>query len=53
MTGTYSQGKNILKVKRASLAGETFEMLMFLRGNKHHITIFVNFFQQFIYDFFC
>ena len=40
-TGTFSQGKDILKAKRASLAYETFEMLMFLRGNKHYVTIFV------------
>jgi hypothetical protein len=39
-TGTSSQGKDILKAKRASLADETFEMLMFMRGNKHHVTIF-------------
>ncbi len=32
----FSQGKNILKAKRASLANKTFEMLMFMRGNKHH-----------------
>ena len=30
----FSQGKDILK---ASLSDETFEMLMFLRGNKHHL----------------
>jgi hypothetical protein len=34
-TGTFSQGKDTLKEKRASLADETFEMLMFMRGNKH------------------
>jgi hypothetical protein len=33
----FSQGKDILKPKRASLADDTFEMLMFLRGNKHHL----------------
>ena len=33
-------GKDILKAKRASLANETFEMLMFMRGNKHYVTIF-------------
>ena len=33
----FSQGKDILKAKRASLADETFEMLMFMRGNKHHL----------------
>ena len=33
----FSQGKDILKAKRASLSDETFEMLMFLRGNKHHL----------------
>jgi hypothetical protein len=38
-TGTFSQGKDILMAKRASLAEETFEMLMFKRGNKHHVTI--------------
>jgi vacuolar-type H+-ATPase subunit D/Vma8 len=32
---TFSQGKDTLKEKRASLADETFEMLMFMRGNKH------------------
>ncbi len=42
--GTFSQGKDILKAKRASLADETFEMLMFMRGNKHHKTIFVRIF---------
>ena len=31
-TGTFSQGKDILKAKRASLADETFEMLLFMRG---------------------
>jgi hypothetical protein len=40
--GTFSQGKDILKAKRASLADETFEMLIFIRGNKHHVTIFLN-----------
>jgi hypothetical protein len=30
-------GKDILKAERASLSDETFEMLMFLRGNKHHL----------------
>jgi hypothetical protein len=44
-TGTFSQGKDILKAKRASLADETFEMLMFMRGNKHYVTIFLKFFQ--------
>jgi hypothetical protein len=43
-TDTFSQGKDILKAKRASLADETFEMLMFMIGNKHHITIFCEFF---------
>ena len=33
----FSQGKDILKAKRASLSDETFEMLMFLRGTKHHL----------------
>ncbi len=37
--GTSSHGKDILKAKRASLADETFEMLMLMRGNKHHVTI--------------
>jgi hypothetical protein len=40
LTGTFSQGRSILKAKRASLADETFERLMFMRGNKHHVTIF-------------
>jgi hypothetical protein len=40
-TGTFSQDKNVLKAKRASLADETFEMLMFMRGNKHQEAIFV------------
>ena len=38
-TGTFNQGKDILKAKRASLADETFKMLMFMTGNKHHVTI--------------
>jgi hypothetical protein len=33
----FSQGNDILKAKRASLSDETFVMLMFLRGNKHHL----------------
>jgi hypothetical protein len=33
------QGKDILKAKRASLADETFEMLKFMKGNKHHVAI--------------
>jgi hypothetical protein len=32
----FSMGKDILRAKRASLSDETFEMLMFMRGNKHH-----------------
>jgi hypothetical protein len=36
----FSQGKDILKAKRASLADETFEMLMFMRSNKHHVRFF-------------
>ncbi len=40
-TGTFSQGKDILKAKRASLADETFEMLMFMRVTKDHVTIFM------------
>jgi hypothetical protein len=43
-TGTFSQGKDILKAKRASLADETFEMLMFMRGNKLHLMIFLRIF---------
>jgi hypothetical protein len=31
----FRQRKDILKAKRASLNVETFEMLMFMRGNKH------------------
>jgi hypothetical protein len=38
-TGTFRQGKETLKAKRASLVDETFEMLKFTRVNKHHITI--------------
>ncbi len=38
-TGISSQGKDILKAKRASLVDETFEMLMFMRGNKHDVPI--------------
>ncbi len=38
-TGTFSQGKDILKATRASLADETFEMLMFMRDNKHHVAV--------------
>ncbi len=30
---------------RSSLNDETFEMHMFMRGNKHHVTIFCEFFQ--------
>jgi hypothetical protein len=26
-----------MKVKGSSLSDETFEMLMFMRGNKHHL----------------
>ncbi len=37
---TFNQGKDILKATRASLADETFKMLMFMTGNKHHVTIF-------------
>jgi hypothetical protein len=37
----FGQGKDILKGKRASLAGETFKMLMFMRGNKHHFLVFL------------
>ncbi len=33
----FRQGKDILKAKRASLADETFEMLMFTRNNKYHL----------------
>jgi hypothetical protein len=40
---TFSQGKDILKAKMASLADETFEKLMFMRGNKHHVPIFCEF----------
>ena len=32
----FSQGKDILKAKRSSLSDKNFEMLMFLRGNRHH-----------------
>ncbi len=39
-TGTFNQGKDILKAKRASLAAETFEMLRFMRGNKYNVTNF-------------
>jgi hypothetical protein len=39
--GTFSLGKDILKAKRASLANETFEMPMFIRGNKHQVMIFL------------
>ncbi len=41
----FSQDKDILKAKRASLANETFETLMFIRGNKHHflvLTVVIN-----------
>jgi hypothetical protein len=31
----FSQGKDILRAKRSSLADKNFEMLMFLRGNRH------------------
>jgi hypothetical protein len=33
----FSQGKDIMKAKRSSLSDETLEMLMFMRGNKHHL----------------
>jgi hypothetical protein len=33
-TGTFNQSKDILKAKRASLADETFKMLMCMTGNK-------------------
>ncbi len=33
-------GQGHRKAKRASLADETFKMLMFMTGNKHHVTIF-------------
>jgi hypothetical protein len=32
----FSQGKDILRAKRATLSDYNFEMLMFLRGNRHH-----------------
>lgn len=32
----FSQGKDILRAKRASLSDKNFEVLMFMRGNKHH-----------------
>jgi hypothetical protein len=35
----FSQGKNILKPKGASLAVKTFEMPMFMRGNKLHFLV--------------
>jgi hypothetical protein len=35
----FSQDKNILKAKKASLADKTFEMPMFMRGNKHHFLV--------------
>jgi hypothetical protein len=35
----FTQGKKILKTKRASLADKTFEMPMFMRGNKHHFLV--------------
>jgi hypothetical protein len=31
----FSQGKDILRAKRASLSDQNFDMLMFLRGNRH------------------
>ncbi len=33
--GTFSQGKDILKAKTASLADETFEMLNFMRDKNN------------------
>jgi hypothetical protein len=39
-----ARAKDILKAKRASLADEIFEMFMFMRSNKHHITIFLRIF---------
>jgi hypothetical protein len=38
----FSQDKNILKAKRASLADKTFEMPMFMRGNKQTSLFGVN-----------
>ena len=33
----FSVGKNILRAKRASLSDANFEMLMFIKGNQHHV----------------
>ncbi len=33
----FSQGKDKLKEKRATLSDETFEMLVFMRCNKYHL----------------
>ena len=33
----FSTGKDILKLKRASLSDKNFERLMFLKGNDHHM----------------
>jgi hypothetical protein len=51
-TGTFSQSKDILKAKAASLADETFEMRL-MRGNKHHgpNDFFVKFFKSLINAF--
>jgi hypothetical protein len=33
----FSQGKDILRAKRSSLSDKNFELLMFMRGNRHHL----------------
>ncbi len=38
---TITQAPSARARKKASLADETFEMLMFMRGTKHHVTIFL------------
>jgi hypothetical protein len=47
-TGTSSQGKDILKAKRASLADETFEMLIHERQQTSRNNFFANFLKSLI-----
>jgi hypothetical protein len=41
ITQALSARARTLRAKRASLVNETFEMLMFMKGNKRNITIFL------------
>ncbi len=33
----FSLGKDILRAKRARLSDKNLEMMMFMRGNRHHL----------------